>query len=174
MPESIPLGLITTLKSSSKGSEYKIKFNAKTLAFTPSTESTPSPSFSGSLVCSEAGSTHLDSDSDASDDDQQPTQAMEFTLPIAMLMAHGTTLKDVQQQNETLITILKALCQQVQADYAQKHLMDLENEKLRQKLFSKSKKKKDKRITSDAQHMTSNEVLDTLAKAEWDALTCLH
>ncbi|KAF9474635.1 hypothetical protein BDN70DRAFT_898808 [Pholiota conissans] len=77
MLASIPLGLIVTLKSSSK-------------------ESTPSPSFSGSLVHSEAGSTHLDLDSDASDDDQQPTQAMELTLPIAMLIAHGTTLKDAE------------------------------------------------------------------------------
>lgn len=167
IPASIPLGLITTLESSSKRSEYTIKSTVTTLAFTLSMESTPLPSFSGSLIQSEA-TANLDlDDSDVSDDDQQP---MQFTLPIAMLIAHGTTLKDVQQQNETLITILKALCWQVQADYTQMHLMDLENEKLHQKLFSKSKKKKDKKITSDAQHMTSNEILNTLAKAKWDAL----
>lgn len=110
LPASIPSGLIATLESSSKGSEYTIRSDMKTLAFVSSAESTPSPSFTGSLVQSEAGFAHIDVDSDTSDDDQQSPSNMEFTLPIAMLMAHGTMLKEVQQQNETLITILKALC----------------------------------------------------------------
>lgn len=48
--------------------------------------------------------------------------------------------------------------------------MELENEKLRVKLYNKSQKKKDKWITSEAWLMTSEEILDLLAKSKWSAV----
>ena len=53
-----------------------------------------------------------------------------------------------------------------QGDHAQLRLMDDENGKLRQRLYTKENKKKDKRQTSEARHMTSVEVLDLLAKLD--------
>jgi hypothetical protein len=52
--------------------------------------------------------------------------------------------------------------------YAQMKLMDIENERLRVKLFNKIKKKeKSLLVTTDACHMTSEEMLDLLAREEW-------
>lgn len=52
---------------------------------------------------------------------------------------------------------MKAAERQIQRDHAQKQLMDNENEKLRQRLFWKQEKKKDKRATTEARHLTSEE-----------------
>ena len=57
----------------------------------------------------------------------------------------------------------------VQQDHAQLRLMDDKNSKLRQRLYTKENKKKDKRQTSEARHMTSVKVLDLLAKLDWQS-----
>ena len=59
--------------------------------------------------------------------------------------------------------------ERVQQDHAQLQLMDDKNGKLRQRLYTKENKKKDKQQTSEAWHMTSVEVLDLLAKLDWQS-----
>jgi hypothetical protein len=64
---------------------------------------------------------------------------------------------------------LRAIIEQVgielKQDYAQMKLMDLENERLRQKAFAKEKQKATrKKLTSgQAHHMTAPEMIDHLA-----------
>jgi Asp-tRNA(Asn)/Glu-tRNA(Gln) amidotransferase C subunit len=75
--------------------------------------------------------------------------------------------QELRDQNKELFRLLKLAEEQIQRDHAQKRLMDHENERLRQRLHWKQKKKEDKRTTAEARHMTSDESLDEGAKAQW-------
>ncbi|KZP07205.1 hypothetical protein FIBSPDRAFT_965817 [Athelia psychrophila] len=57
----------------------------------------------------------------------------------------------------------------MQMDFALKTLMEKENERLRKRLFDKGKKPS-KKTSGHARHMTSNEMLDALARDEWASL----
>lgn len=58
----------------------------------------------------------------------------------------------------------------LEEDYAQMKLMDLENERLRKKVFKKGKRKNQGRLTSGhARHMTAAENLDFLAGQDWES-----
>lgn len=58
---------------------------------------------------------------------------------------------------------------QMQRDYALKKLMEKENERLRQRLFNKTNKPKKKQSSGHARHMTSDKVLEELARDDWQA-----
>ena len=75
----------------------------------------------------------------------------------------------LETQIEQLRAIANAACIQIQKDYTQMVLMDSENERLRQRAFSKQKKAKTTQTTAHPRHMTSNEVLEELALADWRA-----
>ena len=59
----------------------------------------------------------------------------------------------------------------LEQDFAQMKLMDLENEKLRKRAFEKDKRKAAKwKLTSrQARHMTGDEMLDSLARYDWES-----
>ena len=58
----------------------------------------------------------------------------------------------------------------LEEDYAQMKLMDLENERLRKKVFEKGKRKNQGKLTSGhARHMTAAENLDFLARQDWES-----
>ncbi|KAM6491080.1 hypothetical protein JOM56_000247 [Amanita muscaria] len=77
------------------------------------------------------------------------------------------TREALERQSTELRAIAHAAMQQVQADYAQIQLMNMENEQLRKKAFTRQPKKKTQ--GSHARHMTGNEVLDELAYREFEA-----
>jgi hypothetical protein len=57
----------------------------------------------------------------------------------------------------------------MEEDYAQRTLMDLENEKLRKQVFERAKRKTQNKLTSGcARHMTATENLDFLARQDWE------
>jgi len=91
-----------------------------------------------------------------------------FRLAIPNPLPHTSSRHDLHQQVLAYHDLLKRTGEQIERDYAQMKLMDLENAKLRQRVFAKEKKKgKDKRSSAEARHMTSKEVLEALAKADW-------
>lgn len=57
---------------------------------------------------------------------------------------------------------------QMEADYTSKRLMDAENERLRAVLFEKKKGRERKTGGSAARHMTGVEMMEALAKADWE------
>ena len=58
----------------------------------------------------------------------------------------------------------------LEEDYGQMKLMDLENKRLRKKVFEKGKQKNQGRLTSGhAQHMTAAENMDFLACQDWES-----
>lgn len=79
------------------------------------------------------------------------------------------SLADLLAQNLQLRDLLESATFQMQRDYALKKLMEQENERLRQRLFSKLSKPKQKIYSGRARHMTSDEMLDELAREEWKA-----
>ena len=70
--------------------------------------------------------------------------------------------------------MLRAIIEQaglvLEQDYAQMKLMDMENERLRQKAFTKCQQKAAKKLTSgQAHHMTATEMMDLLAWQTWES-----
>ena len=59
----------------------------------------------------------------------------------------------------------------LEQDYAQMKLMDLENERLKKKAFTKDQQKtaKKKFTSGQAWHMTAHEVIDLLAQQTWES-----
>ncbi|KAG2744903.1 hypothetical protein P692DRAFT_20837260 [Suillus brevipes Sb2] len=59
--------------------------------------------------------------------------------------------------------------QQMEADYAMKKLMEAENGRLRRQLFGQKQNGPRREGGSGSRHMTCNDMLDALAKADWTA-----
>ena len=83
----------------------------------------------------------------------------------------GTSSRQaLRAENMMLRDVLKQTGIALEEDYAQMKLMDLENERLRKKVFEKGKWKNQGRLTSGhAQHMTAAENLDFLARQDWES-----
>ncbi|KAF8989717.1 hypothetical protein BDQ17DRAFT_1333910 [Cyathus striatus] len=73
----------------------------------------------------------------------------------------------LRQENANLRKLLEATTTQIQRDYAQKQLMDAENARLRSRLYGKETKRKWIEGSGHPRHLTSEESLEALAKAEW-------
>lgn len=78
-----------------------------------------------------------------------------------------STKEDLVAENRTLRDIIDRCCYQMQRDYALKKLMEDENGKLREQLFTKQLKPKKKQTTAYARHMTGEECMDALAMEDW-------
>ena len=78
------------------------------------------------------------------------------------------TCEQMVTQNMELRFLLDRACFQMEKDYALKVLMDKENERLWKCLYDKSKKPS-KKTSGHAQHMTSEENLEALAREDWAA-----
>ncbi|KAF8997739.1 hypothetical protein BDQ17DRAFT_1329205 [Cyathus striatus] len=73
----------------------------------------------------------------------------------------------LQQENANLHKLLEATTTQIQCDYAQKQLMDAENAHFQSHLYGKETKQKQIKGSGHPWHLTSEESLKALAKAEW-------
>jgi hypothetical protein len=81
----------------------------------------------------------------------------------------STSREDLMAANLQLRELLDRARFQMQRDYALKKLMEKENERLRQRLFNKTNQPKKKQSSGHARHMTSDEVLEELARDDWQA-----
>ena len=138
-----------------------------TITATTSTEATTSSHISNSSNGTVDGSAVvlLDSQTPPNDEGDLPRLSLKILKPLK-----GTASRqELRDQNKELFRLLKLVEEQIQRDHAQKRLMDRENERLRQRLHWKQKKKEDKCMTAEARHMTSDESLDEGAKAQWHA-----
>jgi hypothetical protein len=94
----------------------------------------------------------------------------EFTIAgLPPAPTQSTSRDSLLAQNLQLRDLLDRACFQMQRDYALKKLMEKENERLRQRLFNKTNKPKKKLYSGNARHMTSDEVLEELAREDWQA-----
>jgi DDE superfamily endonuclease len=86
-------------------------------------------------------------------------------------LPHTASRRALREENMTLRGIIERVGLVLEHDYAQMKLMDLENERLRQKAFAKEQKKaaKQKLASGQARHMTAPEMMDLLARQTWEA-----
>jgi hypothetical protein len=98
-------------------------------------------------------------------------QTQRYHIIVPPPLPHTASRKVLRQENIMLREIIRRVGVELEQDYAQMKLMDLENERLRQKAFAKDKRKAAKRkLTSgQARHMTAPEMLDSLARQTWES-----
>ncbi|KAF7975702.1 hypothetical protein HWV62_8649 [Athelia sp. TMB] len=87
---------------------------------------------------------------------------------LPLLLSELASCAAFEAQNLKLRYLLDRACLQIEKNHVLKVLMYQENGRLCKKLFDKSKKKR-KKTMGYAHHMTSDEVLDALARDEWAA-----
>jgi len=97
------------------------------------------------------------------------SSAVEIWLLIPLLLPVTASRADLQMQNTELYRLLKVAEYQIQRDDLQKRLMDMENGQLRQQLFNWEQKKTDIHVTSEAYHLTEEQVLIKKGLANWKA-----
>ena len=104
---------------------------------------------------------------DASDIDFPSTSAIPLHLNIPPRLPLTASKTELYTYIDSLINILKQAEAQIQRDHVDKMLKDIENEHLRQQLFVKKKSGKDTRSSSNVRHMTSDVMVDRMARDAW-------
>ncbi|KAJ3551385.1 hypothetical protein NM688_g4733 [Phlebia brevispora] len=89
----------------------------------------------------------------------------QYHIPVPPTPPHWASRNTLRDDNKGLRTLLKAATAQMTKDYAQMQLMDLENGQLRQRAFGQEKRKS-KKTSTHARHMTGEETLMELARAD--------
>jgi hypothetical protein len=81
-------------------------------------------------------------------------------------------MASIQEENAMLQRIIDKVGVELEQDYTQMKLMDLENKNLCQKAFAKDQRKAvKKRLTSgQACHMTAPEMIDLLSRQTWETV----
>jgi hypothetical protein len=92
-----------------------------------------------------------------------------YHIKVPPPLPHMVSCQALCEENMSLRAIIKQVGIELEQDYAQMKLMDLENERLCQKAFTKEKQKAArKKLTLDqACHMTAPEMIDHLARQTW-------
>lgn len=82
-------------------------------------------------------------------------------------LPHTASRNDLRAENARLRDIINTAKAALEKDVAQMHLMDIENGRLQIQLFNKAKKPS-KKLSSHSRHLTAEENLDLLARAQWE------
>jgi DDE superfamily endonuclease len=98
--------------------------------------------------------------------EEEPMQRYHIEIPPPL---PGTSSRQaLRAENMTLRDIIKQAGIALEEDYAQMKLMDLENERLRKRVFEKEKQKNPHKLSSGrVWHMTAAKQLDLLAQQDW-------
>jgi hypothetical protein len=98
-------------------------------------------------------------------------QIQRYHIIVSPPLPHTASRKALRQDNIMLREIIQRVGVELEQDYAQMKLMDLENERLRQKAFAKDQQKaaRSKLTSGQACHMTAPEMLDSLARQTWES-----
>jgi hypothetical protein len=96
----------------------------------------------------------------------QPTQRYHIEVPPPL--PYNASRRALRDENQMLRAIIVEVGRVLERDYAQMKLMDIENESLRKKAFAKEKRKR-KLTSGQARHMTSNEMIELLARQTWES-----
>jgi hypothetical protein len=122
---------------------------------------TPTPSVASAAA--------LTADNEPASPSPEPEVLIErYHIETPLRLTAAASRQALVAQNNELRGIIIQAGVVLEQNYAQMKLMDIENERLRVKLFNKIKKKeKSLLVTTDARHMTSEEMLHLLAREEW-------
>jgi hypothetical protein len=140
-----------------------------TSILSPSPSSTPAATPTSSPVQTPAASVvSLAALSDAPSDMSSVSMVERYYIEMPPPLKGTAGRLELRAQIVGLRNIVEQAAEVLQQNYAQMKLMDMENERLRIKLFQKaSKKNKSLPVAGSARHMTSEEMLELLALEEW-------
>jgi len=94
----------------------------------------------------------------------EPEPRQQYHIDVPPPLPHSASCRALQEENKMLQDILEQAGVVLEQDYAQMKLMDLQNEWLCQKAFTKNQQKAVKKLASgQARHMTAPEIMDLLA-----------
>ena len=101
------------------------------------------------------------------DEPEEPMERYHIEVPPPL---PGTSSRQaLRGENMMLRDIIRQAGIALEEDYAQMKLMDFENERLRKQIFAKeNRSKQSKRTSARARHMTGDEMLDFLARQDWE------
>jgi hypothetical protein len=129
---------------------------------------TPTPSATTTAVLHHDAEILSEASADDLPDEEEPVQRYHIEVPPPL--PSTASRQALRAQNMTLRDIIKQAGIALEEDFAQMRLMDLENERLRKRVFAKEKQKsQNKRTSGHARHMTANENLDLLARQDWES-----
>ena len=105
-----------------------------------------------------------------------PTEAttdhvQRYHIVVSPPLPHTSSRRALREENAMLREVIERVGVELEQDYAQMKLMDLENKQLRQKAFAKDQRKaaKGKLTSGQARHMTAPEMIDLLARQTWES-----
>ncbi|PSR73939.1 hypothetical protein PHLCEN_2v10246 [Hermanssonia centrifuga] len=96
------------------------------------------------------------------------TAAPQYHIAVPPSLPPVASRQALQAQNAELRALVELAAAQIVRDHAQMVLMDLENGSLCQQAFAKEKKRQARFNTTHARHLTAEENIDALARAEWE------
>ena len=100
----------------------------------------------------------------------EPEPRQRYHVKIPSPLPNSASRQALREENQMLRAIIEQAGLVLEQDYAQMKLMDMENERLRQKAFTKCQQKAAKKLTSgQARHMTATEMMDSLAQQTWES-----
>ena len=100
----------------------------------------------------------------------EPEPRQRYHIHVPLPLPNSASRRALREENKMLWDILERAGVVLEQDYAQMKLMDLENERLRQKAFTKNQQKATKKLASgQACHMTAPEMMDLLARKTWES-----
>jgi hypothetical protein len=128
----------------------------------------PSPAVSALTPPVDHSSRGPNADPTSSAAEPEPRQRYHVKVPPSL--PNSASHRALQEENQMLRGIIEQAGVVLEQDYAQMKLMDMENERLRQKAFMKCQQKAAKKLTSgQARHMTAPEMMDLLARQAWES-----
>lgn len=165
LPAQLPSLLIPTPSPSPAVSAGTI-----TPGTTPAVSARPSTLALDVSIPTDAGGTNPIAN-ECANDIVQPDLVQRYHIRVPPPLPHSASRRALQEENMTLRSIIERVGVVLEHDYAQMKLMDLENERLRQKAFAKEQRKaaKQKLASGQARHMTAPEMMDLLARQTWES-----
>ena len=121
--------------------------------------------------CQDAETNSHDEEGSEADHPQAAYTLLTFPSPLRCNASCAAYIS----QNQKLQEFAEKAKAQMEADYASQKLMDAENRWLKAQIFRKKKVPKKQEGGSGAQHMTSIEMMEALAKVDLeDCITAVH
>jgi hypothetical protein len=170
LPAQLPSILVPTPDPSPETSAAATRTPDATPDATPATSAAPS-SLSLDLDVDPNGADTTPPAADGAGAAEEPKTTQRYHIEVPPPVLHSASRRALREENAMLRDIITRVAMVLEQDYAQMKLMDLENERLRQKAFGKDQRKARKKLASgQARHMTAPEMMDLLARQTWETV----
>jgi len=165
LPAQLP-SLLTPIPSPAVSAAAALTPNA-----TPITSAAPSPSLDVDAPVNNNSANPAPVVDRGGDITAEPEPRQRYAIQVPPPLPHTASRRALREESMMLRDIIERVGVVLEQDYAQMKLMDLENERLRRKVFAKDQRKatRKKFATGQARHMTAPEMMEQLARQTWES-----